>query len=380
VALLPVTGIAAAAAHASTGAEHPQTAAATDYVSTTGDDSGPCSKTDPCQTINVAIGKAPVGGVISVAAGTYHQTVDVTKPVTLSGASPSNTTINGAGLDSTDSDYGTVHVGDVAGLVVVKGFTITNPYPDSYTGGEPEAVALNDPETSGEIAIVGNKITEGSADTNAGTDFPIGIDTFANAARTEFSKNTISGFFQGALVEDNGPISVTSNTFSNEISNSDGETTYPAEGLFFLSDLAGSQAHQDATSNTFSGYAGYGVAVEGGYDGGNCTGNPCSGSISGAVNSNSFSLGGAQGADAIVLDAEFTNDSLTYTVNSNTGTVASPTNGIEVDAGNGGTTQVIENNNNIQQTGSSAGNAPSTRSVHGQPRLHTPNQPGTTTK
>lgn len=343
-AVLPLSVVAIGVAHAAT-----RQATATDYVSTTGNDSGPCSQAEPCKTINVAITKAPTGGTISVASGTYNQTVDVTKPVTLAGQS--GAVIDGEGIDSTGSDYGTVYVGDVDGLVVVKGFTIENPYPDSYTGGEPEAVSLHDTISSGEISISNDKITEGSADPGSGSDFPIGIDTFDNVARTGISNDTISGFFQGVLAEDNGPMNISGNTFSNEISNSYDSTTYPGEGLFILSDLAGSLTHQNATSNSFTGYAGYGIAVEAGYDGGNCTQSPCTGSTSGSLTSNSFNLGGSAGAAAIFLESQGTNDTLTYAVNSNAGSVASPSTGIEVDANSNGATSVTENNDNIKTTG-----------------------------
>jgi hypothetical protein len=45
-----------------------------EHVSTTGTDSGNCVAS-PCATINYAIGQAPAGTVIKVAAGTYNQDV-----------------------------------------------------------------------------------------------------------------------------------------------------------------------------------------------------------------------------------------------------------------------------------------------------------------
>ena len=236
----------------------------TEHVSTTGNDTGNCVSA-PCATINYAISQAPVGGTIDVATGTYDQTVDITKPITLKGAGSSSTTINGAGIDpSNNGYYGVVYVGTTGGLTTIKGFTITNPYPDAYTSGEPEAVALADHSSSDSIDVIDNVITEGSADANASTDFPIGIDTFLNAATTAISDNTISGFFQGALLEDNGPATVSTNTFTGEIANTAGSTVYPAEGVFFLSDEAGSLTGQDATSNIFEDYSGFGVAMDSG--------------------------------------------------------------------------------------------------------------------
>lgn len=116
-----------------------------EYVSTSGTDSGNCPKSAPCKTINYAISKAASGETIRVEKGTYHQTVDVNKPVNILGASASSTTINGAGLDpSNDGYFGVVYVGNSGGSVTVSGFKITNPYPYTYTGGEPMAVVLED--------------------------------------------------------------------------------------------------------------------------------------------------------------------------------------------------------------------------------------------
>lgn len=83
--------------------------------------------------------------------------------------------------------------------------------------------------------------SEGTADSGQGMDFPIGIDTFKNAARTTFCHNTVTGTFQGGLFEDNGP------------------------------------------PNRFSGYAGDGVTMEAGYDNGNCSTTPGNGSIAGSI-------------------------------------------------------------------------------------------------
>jgi hypothetical protein len=272
-------------------------AAPSEKVSTTGKDAGTCGKA-ACKTINYAISQAAPGEVIHVAAGTYDQTVDVNKAVRILGAGASSTTIDGAGLDPTNSGYyGVVYVGSAGGAVTVSGFKITNPYPDLYTGGEPEAVALADPNAGDQVSIIDDNITEGSADTGASTDFPIGIDTFLNAAQTTISGDQISGFFQGALLEDNGPATVSGNTFKSLISNSDSGTTYPAEGLFFLADGGGTYDNQDAGGNTFSGYSGDGIDESAGYTGGYVTaGCVANGSIGTSLTGNTFALTGGNAA------------------------------------------------------------------------------------
>src|SRR3984957_7347398 len=236
-----------------------------EQVSTTGTDSGSCVSS-PCAPIDYALSKATPGETIHVAAGSYNQTVDITKAINLVGAGASSTTINGDGLDPYAMGtglYGVVYVGNAGGQVTVNGFTITNPFPYSYTGGEPEAVALADNNAGDNVNIVNDTITEGTKDPDAGTDFPIGIDSFLNAATQTISGDTISRFFQGALLEDNGPVTVSGDHFKKLISNTDNSTdpptVYAAEGLFFLADGGGTYSGQVATGDSFTKYSGDGI-------------------------------------------------------------------------------------------------------------------------
>ncbi|MGH9297659.1 MAG: hypothetical protein ACRDZP_06745, partial [Acidimicrobiales bacterium] len=286
------------------------------YVSTTGHDSGGCWLRHPCATIKYALTKAAPGATIHVAAGTYHQTVQINQPVTIAGAGASKTVLDGAGLDPGGSYYGIVFVGNTSGSVTVSGFSITNPFPYAYTAAEPEAVALANHTTSASVTILDNVISEGTApDPNRSTDFPIGIDTFQNSARTTIRGNTIEGFFQGALIEDNGPANVVGNTFKSMIANHTGASTstvtYPGEGVFFLSDLNETLKGQNANHNLFTGYGGLGLIAEAGYNNGNCTTTPCNGSIQGNFADNSFSMKGATGGEAIDLKADYTGNTLT---------------------------------------------------------------------
>jgi len=351
------------------------------YVSTTGTDA-PNSCSTPatsCKTIDYAISVAVPGDTIKVAAGSYHQTVDVSKPIRLAGAGASSTTLDGTGLDpggatanaSTAGTYGVVFVGTTGGASSVSGFTITNPFPYAVTSGEPEVVALADQNAADSVAITNNIISEGNADPNDGTDFPIGIDTFKNYATTAISHNTIIGTFQGGLLEDNGPVSFDHNTIKGLISNSFTDTstpvtntvtTYPAEGVFFLSDLSGSLTGQDATNNRFSQYSGFGVILEAGYNNGNCTDTPCNGSIAGAVTHNHVALGAAStvcapcGPDpdsstpavGIDLESQFNGNNLTATVSNNKGFVTSPDQAIVQKASNGATITVTGSGNTIR--------------------------------
>ncbi len=318
------------------------------YVSTAGTDSGSCgTPSTACATINYAISQSVAGDTIKVAAGTYNQTVAITVPIRLIGAGASRTTLDGSALDPGGSYYGVVYVGTTGGAVSVRGFTITNPYPYAYTGGEPEVVALADQNPRDSVAITNNVISEGSSDANADTDFPIGIDTFKNAATTTITKNVIDGTFQGALLEDNGPVSFADNSLKDLIAVTSDATTYAPEGLFFLSDLAGSLTGQDATGNSFSHYAGYGIIMEAGYSNGNCANTPCNGSLSGSLVQNHFALGGASGAAAIYLQSENPGNDLTASLTNNRGYVTDPSQAIVQQVVSGATLNVTESGNNI---------------------------------
>ena len=277
-------------------------------------------------------------------------------------------------------------MGNAGGQVTVNGFTITNPFPYSYTGGEPEAVALADTNAGDNVNIVNDTITEGTKDPDAGTDFPIGIDSFLNAATTTISGDTISGFFQGALLEDNGPATVSGDHFKKLISNTDDSTdpptVYPAEGLFFLADEGGTYSGQVATGDSFTKYSGDGIDEAAGYSGGYVTpGCVANGSIQTELSNDTFALSGGPAADGIYLSASGTGNSLTGAVDGDTGHVTAPSTAIEVQSvsptptppdtdcapysstsGGGGSMDVTQNNDNITVKPASGWEQPSGRS------------------
>jgi Protein of unknown function (DUF1565) len=374
----------------------------TEHVSTTGTDTGNCINA-PCRTIGYAISVAPSGQQIHVAAGTYNETVDINKPVKLVGAGASSTTIDGTGLDPSGSGYyGVVYVGNAGGVVTVSGFTITNPEEYAYTGGEPMAVALVDQNAGDQVNITDDTISMGNADSNAAYDFPIGIDSFLNAATTTITGDSISGFFQGALLEDNGPVSVSGNQFFHLISGTDTSTNpptvYPAEGLFFLADEGATYSGQDASDNTFSAYSGYGIAEDAGYQLGYVSGFPgciANGSIGTSLTSNQFTLTGGQSATGLSLRVTGPDNSLTGNVDHNRGHVIAPSLGIEVQSaappatapgtdcgpysstpGGGGALDITQNADKIvvNTTAASQGNAMATGAGIGG--LHFPHHAG----
>jgi hypothetical protein len=155
------------------------------YVSTTGTDApNTCSTpSTACATINYAISVAVPGDSVSVAAGSYHQTVDVNKAVRVVGSGAGRTTIDGTGLDPVPL-YGVVYVGPTGGASSVSGFTITNAADYAETG-EPEVVALADSNPSDSVVISSNIISLGSESTPSTTRRLRPFSTTASAVHSK---------------------------------------------------------------------------------------------------------------------------------------------------------------------------------------------------
>jgi parallel beta-helix repeat protein len=113
------------------------TSATTRYVSTGGSNTGNCAVM-PCRTTSYAVGQAAAGDTVSVAPGTYSESVTLSKRLTLVGRNESDdsaeedtdtdhdgrsskTTINAAGHDN-----GLIITGAGSSGSVVRGFTIEN--------------------------------------------------------------------------------------------------------------------------------------------------------------------------------------------------------------------------------------------------------------
>jgi parallel beta-helix repeat protein len=95
-------------------------AGATRYVSKTGTDTGDCTAS-PCKTITYAVGQASAGDTVSVAAGTYAESVIVTKTLSLIGH---DATIDAAGQSSPPN--GVVISGAGSAGTLLSGFTVEN--------------------------------------------------------------------------------------------------------------------------------------------------------------------------------------------------------------------------------------------------------------
>jgi hypothetical protein len=133
------------------------------HVSTTGIDVGDCTAT-PCRTINYAISQASAGDVISVAAGTYSESVSITKRLSLVGndatidatgqSSPPNAiVISGAASEGTTVTGFTVQHAGLEGIFVVQTSRITienNLVRENDTYGPFNPLCADQPDDCGE--------------------------------------------------------------------------------------------------------------------------------------------------------------------------------------------------------------------------------------
>jgi parallel beta-helix repeat protein len=133
------------------------------HVSPAGTDAGDCTAA-PCQTITYAVGQASAGDVISVAAGTYNESVTITKRLSLVGndatidatgkTSPPNAiVISGADAAGTLVGGFTVQHAGLEGIFVVQTSRITienNLVRDNDTYGPFNPLCVDQPDDCGE--------------------------------------------------------------------------------------------------------------------------------------------------------------------------------------------------------------------------------------
>jgi Right handed beta helix region len=107
--------LAAAAAFATLGAS--SAAAKTLYVSPKGEDGSGCTMLAPCQTIGAAVAQAVTGDTVSVASGTYPESVTIAKDISLIG-------VGRPEIDASGLTNGILITGSAAGGALVDGFTV----------------------------------------------------------------------------------------------------------------------------------------------------------------------------------------------------------------------------------------------------------------
>jgi Protein of unknown function (DUF1565) len=337
------------------------------YVSTSGADTNPCTQSQPCLTLQHAVDIAPIGGTVHVLPGTYHQTVNITHPVTLSGAGSGKTIIDGSNIDTeamSPAYFGVVSVENntgTGGPIKISGLTVENAFITQAeydnVASPTDVIVYADSNTSDKVSITGVALR---AVQNASQFAGVGFDTFNDGASVSFTKSSVTGTFQGALLEGGGlggAVTVTNINFTHLApcagACASPSATFPAEGLFVLSDQPGT-AVDTINHNNFQGYAGFGIAADAGYSGGNCAppNGPCTGNVTLTANSNKFALGACASASddcaAIYLDAKSGNE-LSAHIQANTGTVKSPDKSI-FENPDSGLYNVTEINNRIRVT------------------------------
>ncbi len=286
-------------------------------------DSGTC-RVNACATIQYAVNQASPGDTVNVGKGTYHEQVQIIKAISLV-STHQGTIIDGAGLDSkVGSQFGVVQFGDTNGAASISGFKITNPVASAYDG-QPVAISVYNTTSSDSITISNNTITEGTADTSANTEYPIGIATYNNGP-VVVQNNKISGFFIGTLFESSESSTFNSNTVTALVPSlaDSSSPSYPPVGVQFLADDGGTHTNQNASQNQFKKYAGAGIEMEAGYG---LNASPLYGNITGTESYNYFNLDAFApdlGAGAFALDATTTGSTVTATLIGNSGVVRSP--------------------------------------------------------
>ena len=326
------------------------------YVTTKGTDAGTCQKAAPCATITYAESQTASGGTIHIAAGTYHQSANLTQPVHLLGASESKVIINGSNVDYTaDGYFGVLAVNNTsgtAGTIAISNLTVTHPFitaAEANLDQSPIDVANFDQQSGDAVNV--NAVTFGPAQDEA--DFPgIGYYSLNAQSTTEAEKDSASGMYEAYFTEGSGGSTKFVNDTASKLAGDTYQGTYyPAVGVFALSDTEGSLS-TTANYGSYTGYNGWGIVGEAGYANGNCTSpNVCTGGLTLDTTHNTFSLTAAPAGSGVaaiqaVADA---NDSLTGAFSYSSGQVASPDATVSV-VNDGGTVSVTDTHNTIKIT------------------------------
>ena len=326
------------------------------YVAVSGTDTGTCQTAHPCATISYAESQTAVAGTIHVAAGSYNQSANLTQPVHLVGAGAGSTTIDGSGIDYTANGYyGILAVNNnsgVPGTIAISGLKVTHPYLTAAEAAQDESptdIANMDQQSGDTVKVTG--VAFGPAQDEV--DYSgIGYYSLNSQSVNQVENDTASGMFQAYFAEGSGAKATTfaHDTATNLVPTVYQSTTYAPIGVFALADTSAT-LKVTANANSFTGYAGFGIAGMAGYSLGNCTQNVCTGGLVLHASHNGFGLLSAPksaGVAAIALSAGL-NDSLTAILAYSSGTVARPDKTVTTSS-SGGTVNVTDTMNTIKVT------------------------------
>ncbi|MFH1860491.1 MAG: right-handed parallel beta-helix repeat-containing protein, partial [bacterium] len=154
------------------------------------------SITTTTTTIQAGVNACPVGGTVSVSAGTYTEAVYINKRIALVGAGSSSTTITAAGLGATNT---VTFSGTATDNASISGFKITG-----ATGNWPAGTGNGIYCHQGSPTITNNTISGNSY---------AGIYCLYSSSPT-ITNNTISGNRNYGIKCDSSSPSITNNTIS----------------------------------------------------------------------------------------------------------------------------------------------------------------------
>jgi len=207
-------------------------AGATYYTAPTGNDGNSClSSGAPCATIGGALAKAADGDTVSAAAGTYTETVVLTKNVTLVGAGVGQTVIDGLDQHTPITVY-TATVATIAHLTVQHGNTSANYGTIDEGGGIYNSGTLTVADTmitgntaygaggglvnaGGSLTIQDSAVVSNTADITNDSDAGgiANYDGVATIVRSVISDNRAG--FAGGGIENTGTMTIIASTISD---------------------------------------------------------------------------------------------------------------------------------------------------------------------
>jgi|GEM_PF-4138697 len=157
----------------------------------------------PYSTITPAITRVVSGGKIKVAPGTYHEQINISKAITVSGANQATTIIDGAGI----STAGLVHFTNTTGSATFQGFTVQNA---PIVGNRSCCIYACD-LSSGVIVNILNNTLKGKQNWTLIDDIAIACQN--NLGTIRLGYNTVSGFAGNTILLERslGPVEIDHN-------------------------------------------------------------------------------------------------------------------------------------------------------------------------